>query len=755
MLFISKIIKSFRRTVFISSLYLKNRIGGIFNPTLIAVCTGLLASLVVWRINGNYFSSYLPQEPSFFFGSAAFVGGALAIIVTLNTLLIQNALDKLPARSFKTATSSKWLYAMYIIMATISVLLFILGLTYIDINHIARTHFLRFGIGLNLWALVIIFIYSQLIASRMNPSEQIKRIHKLIKRKIDKVEKLIKRAGKILAQGETPVAAVEAGVRNQLQPTFRSIIDDLADLGGMYKRLLQRGDDELAMACLTSITASVSYVYGTRKDNAIAIPSQEYGFFSPKSDLADFSNRVDEILMPLWIEALQSNNVVAIREILTGYTNMTVSSITMKHTNYNRDNPLLGFTWGGFKRVFEKGLESKNAEALFQLSSAVTTIAKYYYLNAPKGNTNYLHFKGFIDTEFKLYVYAVAKTDSTLLSQVSDGYMGLLGVVLTVDKGDSEIDKVMIEKFADMLALANLPQIERIPTAGDEIYAQDLLINAHISGITATSTTTKRIRLFIRATNILLGTLSAAAAKSTPNVARINFSNYFQYSGQVALTLIQDTPSGLRANDVTKLENILKQLIALHETSFMSFDYANSNESEDYSNKISIIGQTAANINDSSNAKKFIDSLMKMATWLIENHAGASRDTIYITYRLVLQAAYIAGISHAHRRYNVSSYYKRLLHRLEDLWIQKVFPDGIPVTPVIPSPNIFRGMFDDAISGFSSSGIPGITEYPEGVFMEFVDRRAVEAFNEYLWRDKAVADPVNHPHEPSHYFLGF
>jgi len=337
-----------RRSLFRLRILISRWFKKTLTPSFIAVVIGILSTYILLVINGDVFESAPPKDPSFFFGSAAFVGGALAIIVTLNTLLLQNALDKLPARSFKRVGASGKLYSMYLAMAVITLSLFTLGISYVDTANIARTYLLRYGMGLNVWALIIIFLYAQSISSLLDPTAQLKQKTKQIKKKIDSTERLIKRAVKAMSGDDTPKAALEATVRNQMQPTMKDILNDLDDLSGMYFRLIERGDTELAMTCIAAITGSVSYVYGTRKDNALAMPSGQWGFFVPKSDLADFTNKVDEIMMRMWTNALQTNDLESIREIINGYIIMVNSSVTMKHVNYDRDNPLFSHTWGGF-----------------------------------------------------------------------------------------------------------------------------------------------------------------------------------------------------------------------------------------------------------------------------------------------------------------------------------------------------------------------------------------------------------------------
>ena len=110
MLFLRKPFMFIRRSLFRLRILISRWFKKTLTPSFIAVVIGILSTYILLVINGDVFESAPPKDPSFFFGSAAFVGGALAIIVTLNTLLLQNALDKLPARSFKRVGASGKLY---------------------------------------------------------------------------------------------------------------------------------------------------------------------------------------------------------------------------------------------------------------------------------------------------------------------------------------------------------------------------------------------------------------------------------------------------------------------------------------------------------------------------------------------------------------------------------------------------------------------------------------------------------------------
>jgi len=741
-----------RRSLFRLRILISRWFKKTLTPSFIAVVIGILSTYILLVINGDVFESAPPKDPSFFFGSAAFVGGALAIIVTLNTLLLQNALDKLPARSFKRVGASGKLYSMYLAMAVITLSLFTLGISYVDTANIARTYLLRYGMGLNVWALIIIFLYAQSISSLLDPTAQLKQKTKQIKKKIDSTERLIKRAVKAMSGDDTPKAALEATVRNQMQPTMKDILNDLDDLSGMYFRLIERGDTELAMTCIAAITGSVSYVYGTRKDNALAMPSGQWGFFVPKSDLADFTNKVDEIMMRMWTNALQTNDLESIREIINGYIIMVNSSVTMKHVNYDRDNPLFSHTWGGFKRMFDKGFVSRNEEALFQLSGAVSSIAKYFYLHSNRSSLNYLHFKGILDTHYKLYAHGAVNRDTTLMTQASDGFMGILGVVLVKDMGDKQIDEVMTEKYSEYVRLANTPALQRLLNAGDEIFTQEQLIQGLIMGVAAVDTTIEKVQLFIRASGILIDSLISAATSNNVSTVRINFDRYVMVSGEAALRLLSNPPIDL--GDVIKkdLNGLLIKIIKLHEVALLANDFASDDISEDYSQKLSMIGQTASSFNDSSHAIESISSLMKMASWLLENHLNSGAGATHVIYRMVRYAAFIAGYSHSRRRFLVSRQYKASLHTLESRWLQLTFPNGIPQGSVAQSPNLFRYMFDDLLHGFGHSGIPGLLDYPEDIFSNQVSYEQIDTFNNYLWRGIPVADPINHPFTPTVYY---
>lgn len=706
----------------------------IARPEVVAIAIGLVATGLFAFGHSSDFVFTFPKDAALLFTSAGLVGGALAILVTLNTLLLQNALEKLPARIYRNSTSHKGLNAIYIALSSITILLFALGIVYLDGHQAPRGYVLRAGLIADVWAFVLIFIYLRVVINRIDPSRQIKTLSLLIKANIDKTEKIIAQYTKLMSKTGADATYIEADVRKQLQPRTSTLYGDFQDLAGWYRRLAERGDKELALSCLRAITASAYYLYTKRSKSALALPT-DYAF-TPKSDLSDFSLKVDEILLPVWKSALQTGDVDTIREILSGYRLMAIAAIGVQHKNYPSDNPLFPYVLGGLKKIINLGIEFKNQDATFHSTDVLKDIAVTAFASDSQDRYMSSHVEDMYKLLNLVYVYAVAKKDTTVMKVSLDASMNIFTAAMLSKELDERTKAVTVEQFAKTLQIANAPVNRGRLLPGDEIMNQEFLIQS-IFGAIPKKPRKQHIRKMLAASRLLLDALSKSITDSKTTL-NIDFERYFELSGEAAVDFVNNSAKELSDKDIEDLRKFLETLVNLTRLSIEHYDYQgrSDGQAETYLEKLSHIGIYAASLGDNVTALLIINGLMDIAEQLM----SMTRDVQYVehaAHRATNYAGYIAAVSHAKRHYRISSHYRQRMHHFEDLWITTLFPNGfLPDVSYLPSPYKARDTFRELLHGFGTTGLPTYFEYPQDRLMREITTHQLRVFNDYLWRDK-------------------
>ncbi len=713
--------------------------GLVFNPINIALLSGIVTSMCLIFVDGNIFEFSRPKDGSIFFSAAGLVGGALAIIVTLNTLLLQNALEKLPARNYQKFSNHNGLNFIYFMLATITVALFYCGISYLDISGEPRGNLLRIGLGMIVWALILIFLYLRIVIRSTNPMRQVVGLSQNIRKKIDETEELVSSYLKIISTNTDQDIISERNIRNQVRPRVIEVLTDLSDMAGLYNRFNERGDTQVALNCIQTISASGTYIYNKRKDSAIAVPTDNP--LSPKSELSDVSLKIDEILLPIWEEALRNDDKETIREVLKGYQSMVYASIDVNHRNYANENPLMSYTFGGMKNIVELGLKSKNVEAIFQSADVLQKIAIHIYAKSAQNRLSSQYYKQCFDLLNLIYTYAVVNNETAILKNGLEAALYTFAAAMLSPVTDRNMREMATKKFSATLQIANSSNNKSL-VAGDEVMIQELMIRNIFS--LPKNVRTKDVKLLVARTQLMIEAL-ADSTDSSDISFNLSFERFYVLTGQAFADIMSNYTKVLNDKIIEDINEIFELLIRIQRNSIVNYKYGRraDGDAEIYADQLSIIGMDATKFKNNELALNIINSLMDSAEWMLDKAnaiSGIDRQAL----QAVEHAGLIASISHTQRQYAVSREYKSRVRDFETKYLAKIFPGGVdPDTRYMPSPNAVRHLFDQLTSGRGGSGFPQYFETPEDKALSLISAESISTFNDYIWRD--LAPPQNLP----------
>lgn len=719
--------------VFNFRILLLRLLGDFVEPSITALGIGILLTIVgIFYQNANN-SFLLIKDPSFFYNSATLIGGALAIIVTLNSIILQNAIEKLPARTYKANSNYSLLNLVYLFLAFSTLFMFFLGLTYVNPDDTLKSEWVRVGLILDVWAFIFIFLYFRIVMDIVDPKNQITKLNTATHKKIDQNEKLIKQYTNLLKSTGVNETAIESDVRNTLMPKLSEIYSDLKDLSGLYKRFLERGDKDFALNCINSIFTISAYYYNARKESAIALPTE---YLSLKSDLSDYSLKIDEIILPLWVTALKSNDVESIRSILLGYRQMIFSAIGVAHKNYSSENPLTPYILSGLRALLEEAVKARNTEALFQSAGRFSEIAIRLLSKNVTDNFRTSNFEtAYTQINYIYRVASILKEDSVMKNSFDSSTQVMVAAIVSEIRDSQQIDAV-IEQYSKTLQYVNDLKNQTTLSMGSEIAAQETLIR-FVFGDVKSPPRKKDVSLIIHASKILFNSQLIAASREKTKLY-VDFDRYFEVAGEAIVDLLVNYSSSISETHKAELNNIIATMIKLDSASISNFDFPDrgTGNSEVFAQKLAKIGMYAAHLKDYSISTAVIEHFVSAANELLSTK-GNLNSKVYFSLRLYAYSSYIGAICHSQKHYASSRLLRYQIQKFEDTWVATLFPKGfVEGVHYTPSPNAVRTTLGGVSDGIGISGMPRFFDYPQDAVMKYIDVDDVTKFDDYLWRSK-------------------
>src|SRR5581483_2244991 len=166
---------------------LKRRISG----SIVALAIGTILTLLFAFLPGSLASTRLPIEGStLLFTVGAAMIGVLAILFTLNTLLINNSLDKLPGGLYRLFVKDPALDLIFAGIAFGGLALFVLGLSFQNESGSYRYFFYRIALIIATWVIVFIYLFYKRVQHVLSPTYQLLHFTKQIKQDIDEISYL-------------------------------------------------------------------------------------------------------------------------------------------------------------------------------------------------------------------------------------------------------------------------------------------------------------------------------------------------------------------------------------------------------------------------------------------------------------------------------------------------------------------------------------------------------------------------------------
>jgi hypothetical protein len=319
----------------------------------------------------NYINTQLliSDAITFFTSAGAMIGGILAIIFSLNILLMDKA-EKIPTGFYDIAAKDKIHNFVYILISASSLILFVFAVTYGTLNRGLSNDSLTIALFIIGLVFYLVFVLYQRVLNKLNPNYVLFEIRTLALNELKRIKKRAEEIAYVLRKDPN----VDGAITNQtilaksyqyLKPDLFKINLSLNYLFDYHDRLISNRERSSAESVLQIIETILVKYFETRQESSIVLPS---GFLlSTVSDSNEFLTPVFERLLAVGEEYMKNDNNTGITKVVRLFRNLSIVASKIHYvTGGSTENPILGQCRGYFDQLMESAIKLKSLEGLFQ-----------------------------------------------------------------------------------------------------------------------------------------------------------------------------------------------------------------------------------------------------------------------------------------------------------------------------------------------------------------------------------------------------
>jgi len=390
---------------------------------------------------------------TFFTAAGAMVGGILAIIFSLNILLMDKA-EKIPRGFYDVATKDRVHNIIYILISSCSLLLFTLAVAYGTIHRGLSKYSLEVALLLLGIVFYLVFILYQRVLNKLNPNYVLRQIRKLALDELNKIKIRAEEIAKVLSKDPVIDKAVTREIilaksYQYLKPDLYKINLSLNYLYDYHDRLVSNRERSSAENVLQIIETILVKYFETRKESSVVLPS---GFLLVMtSNSKEFLTPVLERLLAVGEEYMHNNNNTGITTVIRVFRDLCVISSDIHYViGRERENPILGQCRGYSDQLMDSAVKLKSLEGLFQGA----LVYKDLGIIAVQKNLFY-EMTPVFNTLEKIAISGLINNQEAVLSETINSYNGILVVLVFSSEFNLKIKlKSLLEKIESIIFLA-------------------------------------------------------------------------------------------------------------------------------------------------------------------------------------------------------------------------------------------------------------------------------------------------------------
>ncbi len=675
---------------------------------------------------------------TFFTAAGSMVGGILAIIFSLNILLMDKA-EKIPTGFYDIAASDKSQNFIYFLISGCSLFLFVSSLIYGRI-HIGYSKY-ALEIALIVLGLVfyLVFLLYRRVLKKLNPIHVMNEVYglaikelKRIKRKAEYIAKILKKNPDL--DGSISEETVIAKSYEFLQPDLRKINASLNYLFDYHDRLITNRERSSAEEVLDIIQSILSEYIKTRRNTSTIIPT--YFLITSISDSNAFLTPVLERLQAIAEEYMKENNTTGITKIIRLFRDMyKISSEINYVTGRRTDNPILSLFRGYLDQIVESSVKLNSLEGLFQ--SAI--VYKDLGIISIQKSLCY-EMTPVFNTLEKISFAGMTLNHEVVMTEAINSLNALLHELIQTSHHNLEIKlRPLVEKIQNIVYLSymshrsgtlreNYFSLTSLSTPF-EVFRDSLLILARKVEETEEESREYK-RSFLIATEELRRLLRNLS-DSIKNADHILIGTFGKVIEDIGVVLLELSVNPKWENEKRELVNQASWYI--HQPEWFTSDVPKIKSNQSFDSlveAVSKIGIKAVQVGNLEIATVSVEIIQKFALEMLEKEEGTSYG--YTEPRIMERACYVGIIALKSNLQQVVDRVKVLIEEFETAYVAKWFPDGREVSS--PKKNqLLVELFELIDASRQFDRLDRILDNSREVVLELVNTQDIKAFITRIW----------------------
>lgn len=366
-----------------------------------------------------WFADIKPETAfGFYTGAGAMSGGTLAIIFTLNTLLVNFALSQYPPQFFKLSGYDRKQDKIYFMVAALTLGLFVMGFMYRTQS--AWQYWLTaLGIFSLCAVFYLVFLSYSMTRRRLNPMASLGFITAPAFKLLDDCDKearqLADRLRKDPTLAEDKKHLADYQPHAMLAPYYEQVNAHIGYLYDYHDKLVEKKDYSAALDVLDAAAGLIIRYVEVRKNSFVLLPS-EY-LLVPISDAQQFFEVNFQRLVDKAKAYIKIGNQNGSRKVISLMELIGVKLSELSFRQWHNENPPFAQAVGYLGNLCDEAIKQNDLEATFRIARA------YAVLGSVAVDKHYMHEQSTVlDGLFKLAIYAWANKQSPVGEQVAKGF---------------------------------------------------------------------------------------------------------------------------------------------------------------------------------------------------------------------------------------------------------------------------------------------------------------------------------------------
>ncbi|MBI4226174.1 hypothetical protein HY612_03620 [Candidatus Roizmanbacteria bacterium] len=390
---------------------------------------------------------------TFFTATGAMVGGILAIIFSLNILLMDKA-EKIPVGFYDIAAKDRVHNAIYILISACSLTLFAFAVAHGTLHLGLSKYLLEAALLLVGIVFYLVFILYQRVLNRLNPNFVLGEVHRLAINELNRIKSRAEEISRVLEKNPTidktiTKQTILAKSYQYLRPDIYRINASLNYLYDYHDRLTVNREHSSAESVLQIIEAVLTKYFEVRKESSVVLPSSL--LLATTSDSKEFLTPVLERLLAIGEEYMRNNSNTGITKVVRVFRDLCIVASDIKYVLGRQvENPIFAQCRGYLDQLIDSAVKFKSLEGLFQ--GAVV----YKDLGIIAVRKNLVHeITPIYDSLEEIAIGGLLNNQEAVLSESVSSYNGILVELVFSSSFNLEIElKGLLGKIENIIYLA-------------------------------------------------------------------------------------------------------------------------------------------------------------------------------------------------------------------------------------------------------------------------------------------------------------